>query len=242
MSAPKVLICTPVHYHIEFATQECIQNLRTTTKADVIGWKLKMGDSLISRVRNQMAEDFLKTDAEYMLTIDSDLVFPCGGFMPNLPNTTFFDPNRWKQNALDVLLSHQKDIISAVYFKKIRPHGPSLKFLEDGYNSDENDSVATKHNWMQMQGLLELRYVSTGFLLVHRKVFEAFEYPWYQPYVYEGEYLSEDWAFCQRAHDKGFSIYADPSLQLGHIGQYVFTAADYMIQRKIVQNGGKLTL
>jgi hypothetical protein len=35
----------------------------------------KMGDSLVSRARNNLTHDFLKSDCEYMLQIDSDIVF-----------------------------------------------------------------------------------------------------------------------------------------------------------------------
>ena len=50
--------------------------------------------------------------------------------------------------------------------------------------------------------------------------------PFYMPFCYEfnGEriYLSEDYAFCQRAIEAGFTIYANPAVRLGHLGQYVY--------------------
>ena len=243
MNKPKVFVCTPVHYHIEYATYECVNHLIATTKnANIITWKHKLGDSLISRVRNQMAADFLKTDADYLLTIDSDLIFPCGGFLPVLPNTVPFNVDNWKLNSLDVLLAHNKEIVSAVYFKKNQPHGPSLRLLEDPHNCSESDSKAWDYPWLKMDKLVEVRYASTGFMLAHRSVFEKIPPPQYQPFVYNGEYLSEDWAFCQRARDLGFSIYVDPVLQLGHIGFYVYTAANYMLEKRIRDSGGVLKL
>jgi len=243
MPKPKVFISTPIHYHIEHATQECVNHLRATAhSAEIITWQLEMGDSLISRVRNRMASRFLDSTADYLLTIDSDVIFPCGGYMPKLPNLVPFNNEVWKRNSLDVLLAHQEGIVAAVYFKKMSPHSPSLRLLEDRHNISEADSQAWQYNWLNMTGLLEVRYASSGFMLIHRRVFEAVPYPWYQPYVYRGEYLSEDWAFCQRALDAGYRIYVDPSLQLGHIGSYVYTAGDFLLEKQIRSSGGVLRL
>ena len=40
----------------------------------------------------------------------------------------------------------------------------------------------------------------------------------YQPYIYNNEYLSEDWAFCQRAIDKGYKMYMHPQVLCDHWG------------------------
>ncbi|KKM80817.1 hypothetical protein LCGC14_1335930, partial [marine sediment metagenome] len=44
---------------------------------------------------------------------------------------------------------------------------------------------------------------------------------------YKDEYVSEDWAFDQRARELGYSIWADPTIKLGHMGNYVYTLKDY---------------
>jgi len=49
------------------------------------------------------------------------------------------------------------------------------------------------------------------------------------PMIYKGEYLSEDFSFCQRAIEKGYEIYAEPRIFLGHEGTYFFTIKDYNI-------------
>ena len=40
------------------------------------------------------------------------------------------------------------------------------------------------------------------------------------PYIYHNEYLSEDWAFCQRAMDMGHKIYMHSGVQCGHWGLF----------------------
>ena len=83
---------------------------------------------------------------------------------------------------------------------------------------------------------VEVRHAATGFLCVHRKVIDALiptlplchgNQPWsfwpmFQPYpdadwVAGGHnYLSEDWAFCERVRALGFTIWADPTIRLRH--------------------------
>ncbi len=86
-----------------------------------------------------------------------------------------------------------------------------------------------------------VRYVSSGCMAIKRKVLEemikqntvhychprSFKfYPFFLPMQYrlnnEWLYLSEDWAFCQRALDLGFKIWCDGTTRLDHIGDYTY--------------------
>lgn len=95
-------------------------------------------------------------------------------------------------------------------------------------------------------GLIECRYVGTGFMRVAREVFEAMiakfgHETWYRPDhdrsivehdfwhmgVYEypdgnRRYLSEDWWFCQRAMDCGYKVWADLAILCKHSGNAVY--------------------
>jgi AmiR/NasT family two-component response regulator len=42
----------------------------------------------------------------------------------------------------------------------------------------------------------------------------------------EGIFLSEDYAFCENARKVGVKAYIDTGIQLGHIGEYVYTLKD----------------
>ncbi|HSW94544.1 MAG TPA: hypothetical protein VLI88_00120, partial [Patescibacteria group bacterium] len=84
--------------------------------------------------------------------------------------------------------------------------------------------------------LIDVRHVATGFMAVHRDVIAALVetmplchanhvwsfWPMFQPYPVEDlfaggwNYLSEDWAFCERVRAAGFTIWLDPSVRLGH--------------------------
>jgi hypothetical protein len=98
------------------------------------------------------------------------------------------------------------------------------------------------------RGLLPVRYVGAGFLLVRRDVFEKMlaaygdeisyradrtsrtEHDFWQVGVYRPEpgqpahYMSEDWGFLQRAIDIGFKVFADTQVILKHIGPIPYPA------------------
>jgi hypothetical protein len=67
--------------------------------------------------------------------------------------------------------------------------------------------------------------------------------PFFQPLVHpidDGHwYLAEDYAFCQRARDAGFRIFADTSIRLWHIGTYRYGWEDAGIE---AQRYGTFTL
>jgi hypothetical protein len=92
----------------------------------------------------------------------------------------------------------------------------------------------------------EVRYVGTGLMAIPRIVLDTLSlslpwlrtgailedggelhiYPFFMPMAYDGIYLSEDYAFCQRAKDAGFEILADTRIILGHVGEHVYSAFD----------------
>jgi len=98
----------------------------------------------------------------------------------------------------------------------------------------------------------ETQFVSTGFCAVSRAPLEALSktlphchqtwrqggqdtsfWPFYMPFVIEWPedgyiYLSEDWAFCQRAKEAGFNLWVHPGVRVGHIGSYMYTLEDLL--------------
>lgn len=44
----------------------------------------------------------------------------------------------------------------------------------------------------------------------------------YQPFIHKEEYLSEDWAFCQRAKDAGFEIWVHGGVKCGHMKKKLY--------------------
>ncbi len=145
------------------------------------------------------------------------------------------------------ILSHDEPVVGAVYTAK--QEGP-IKLV---CNSMVPPGVCRE------DGLVNVRYVGSGFVCVARRVFEAMiarlgddiEYvPDEQPgrkewdfwgcgvYRYNDgskRYLSEDWWFCQKAIDLGFKVWLDTRIILRHSGTALYPLS-YQ-QEKLFESG-----
>ena len=65
-------------------------------------------------------------------------------------------------------------------------------------------------------------YTGFGWVLIKKGVFENLEYPWFAPkmQVFESgavqDMCGEDVSFCLDAIEKGFDIWCDPRIRVGH--------------------------
>jgi hypothetical protein len=103
----------------------------------------------------------------------------------------------------------------------------------------------------------EVEYAASGFMAIHRKVVRALVktlplahadqptsfWPMFMPFLMERPdgviwELSDDWSFCQRARDAGFTIWLDPSILVGHLGQVTVTAENIKTVYKAIQEAG----
>ncbi len=179
------------------------------------------GDALIERARGISATYFLnKTDCDVHLSIDSDIV----GFTP-------------EDTVKLVEAAEEYGIVGGVYVCRSASRTFPATFYEEG--------VRVLHHFDHTP--VPVKWCATGFLAVHRRVFEAMVptlrllhasqgdrafYNFYGPMEYDdvdvGEpiLLSEDYAFCERAKQLGFPSYIDPAIRLGHMGSYVYRLED----------------
>lgn len=203
-------------------------------------------ESLITRARNYLTDEFLRSDCTHLLFIDSDIHY----------------------NPQDViaLLALDKDVIGGPYPKKsinwtnvaeaARRH-PELNpgELENLVGDYVFNVVKGTHQFTVVEPL-EVLEIGTGFMLIKRNVFEQMEkaYPQlrYKPdhvgqanfdgsrYIHAyfdtiidskdsatgggtDRYLSEDYMFCQLWRKIGGQIFLCPWMRTQHIGTYPFT-------------------
>jgi GT2 family glycosyltransferase len=68
----------------------------------------------------------------------------------------------------------------------------------------------------------EVHAAGTGVMLVHRRVFETIEEPWFwvemfqSPAKADWQFMNEDIAFCRKAREAGFKIWCDPLAEVVH--------------------------
>ena len=153
----------------------------------------------VDQVRNLIA-DWAVKGYDYLWAIDSDISFP--------PNT------------LINLLSHDCDIVSAVYRQRI----PGNKIVEL-FRSNLQGGVSNI-DWAELEGrgLVEVDACGFGCVLIKTEVLSAVGYPQfcYHSALNHEFTISEDIDFCKKAKEKGYKIYADTRILCDHTGSIIF--------------------
>lgn len=238
----KVFISTPMYggQCFGFYTQSLLQlnNLLRDNNVQSM-MSFMFNESLITRARNALAHQFLKTDCTHLFFIDADIRF----------------------NAADVLpmLAADKDIICGIYPKKeINWHGVKSA-IDAGVDVDslKHHTGSFVVNLVGYSGSVtvpvnepvEIWNGGTGFMIIKREVFEkladtVLSYTndvtdlagnlkadeikeFFATSIEPGtnRLLSEDYHFCRLWREAGGQIFAAPWAHLSHIGSYVFEGA-----------------
>jgi hypothetical protein len=140
-------------------------------------------------------------DYTHLMWIDSDMVFTTDHFQ--------------------ALLKHEKDIVSGIYKMEDNEHFTVIENWNVEYLKQHGTfQFLTNSDMQNKTGLFNAVYTGFGFMLIKRGVFEALKYPWFEPLFFQFdniiEFCSEDVSFCKKAKDKGFDIWVDPAIRIGH--------------------------
>lgn len=145
--------------------------------------------------RNDLVRNALESRADYLMFIDSDMVFPA--------------------DAIARLVQADKDIIGATYHRRREPLEPTTKQWMNGVLQPVDMIGAVP---------AQVDVVATGFMLIKTSVLFALDDPWFLFATDEGtqKELGEDETFCLTAKSAGFEVWCHPDLGVGHIGQKVY--------------------
>lgn len=185
-------------------------------------------DSMIARSRNQLAKRFLDTGATWLISFDSDMLFPMGhsGMYGQLlgPASKIIGEKFLGINTIERLISWDRTIIGGCYWDR----GGQGRLIAAG-----NQPLTSP---IPSDTLYAAKFCGTGCLAINRQVFldvakkfpETFsddrlgnESGFYTPFMQGGRMLGEDEAFGWRATEAGHPTYIDLGLICGHIGETV---------------------
>ena len=149
----------------------------------------------VHQARENIVMEALKGDCTHILFIDSDMIF--------------------EADAVGTLLSRDRDIIGVDYNMRKLPLISTVKIHDEEGNIVKKDLPG---------GTFECYAVSTGFMLIKREVFEKLAHPWFMmEHDDKGNMVvGSDMWFCREARRAGYSIICDPSIKVGHIGDYIY--------------------
>jgi len=202
-------------------------------------------ESLITRARNYCCDEFMRSESDHMIFIDSDI-----GFNPQ---------DVLALMALQTLEPEKYEIIGGPYPKKCISWEKIKQAVDKGVaDADANvlekyvgDYVFNPKGGSQTISLaepVEVLEIGTGFMMVTKAAMQKFsktypEYMYLPDHVrtahFDGSreimmffqaevdpatkrYLSEDYWFCQKAQKANIKTWLCPWMKLQHVGTYIF--------------------
>ena len=150
--------------------------------------------------RERLASAAIDLGAEYMLWLDSDMVFP---------STTAVR-----------LLAHNEPVVAANYVRRQLPaKGVAYQEIGDWENPLSFDV---------QDELVEIEGIGMGCMLMKTEIFAEMRKPWFE-FGWSPEsndFLGEDMLLCQKIAVEGYTIKVDTMLsrELKHLGTFAFSA------------------
>jgi len=207
-------------------------------------------ESLITRARNYLVDEFLRSDCTHLMFIDADIGF---------------DPDDVIALSVIAETGSDKEVVCGPYPKKCISWEKIKTAVDKGFADEDPNKLEKfvgdyvfnpKGNTKEIPigQPVEVMEIGTGFMMIRRKTFQVYEetYPEYhyrpdhiRTEAFDGSreimayfdciidpvskrYLSEDYMFCQNVQKAGLKTWLCPWMGLQHAGSYVFggTLAD----------------
>ena len=258
----KLFVATPMYGGMAHGlyVKSCLDLQNVMSKYGVeTKFSFLFNESLITRARNYLVDEFLRSGFTHLLFIDSDI--------------------HYQPQDIVALMALDKDVIGGPYPKKSINWGnvaqaarnnPNLEPKElEGLVGEYVFNVVKGTQQFQVTEPLEVLEIGTGHMMVKRHVFEKMQESFpnikYKPdhvgqanfdgsrYIHAyfdtvidtkdsitgggtERYLSEDYMFCQMWRKIGGQIFLCPWMKTQHIGTYAFTGD----MPKVAQYTGRL--
>ena len=200
----KVMIAVPC---MDQVPAQFAQSIASLTKQGECGIAFQVG-SLIYTSRNRLAAMAIEKACDYVLWLDSDMVFPSDTLIRLLAN------------------KDKGDIITGVYYRRVEPYHPVLFG-----KLDITDGVCDWEDAEVKDDLFEVEGCGFGCILTPTHIFVDMLDKYGDMFSPIGG-VGEDLSFCWRARQLGYTIVADPSIPLGHVGHYVVDKGFYQAYAK----------
>lgn len=148
------------------------------------------------RARNSIVDAAQAVVADWLLMLDDDMVIDT--FNVKGPTSEY--------DFLKRLIAHNKDVCGVLYYQRtgeiapvlMKEHGSGYRFLRD-------DEIEHKLQRVDVAG--------GGCLLIRMSIFDKLRQPFFEPEYQWGT----DVQLCRQAKEKGFEVWADTAIELGHV-------------------------
>jgi FkbM family methyltransferase len=197
LAKKRILIAIPTARNIEPDTFKSIYDL-TVPEGYETTFQYFFGYN-VDQVRNLIA-DWVVKGFDYLFSVDSDISF--------------------NSDTLVKLLSHDKDVVSGLYIQR-KPGQHILEIYEPTPSGGVSNMPYGK---LKGRPLVEIAGAGFGCVLIKAEVMREIGYPQFEYHsaIDHNNTVSEDVDFCRKARDKGFKLWADPSILCRHTGSSTY--------------------
>lgn len=191
----KVCVCIPAQDTVLTSFMESTINMFFYSRNKGIDVTYnRMNGCYLDLLRNQLIQAAQKTNSDFYMMIDSDMVFP--------PNT------------IERLIAHDKEFVGCNYTRRRAPFDP-IACKGDGN---------TRVDPLTSSGLEAIALMPTGVIMIKPSVFQKIQYPWFENIWRKSDnsLVGEDVVFCAKANKAGIPVYCDHDLsrEIRHSGQF----------------------
>jgi glycosyltransferase involved in cell wall biosynthesis len=148
-----------------------------------------------------------KYDTKWVFFVDDDMVVP--------------------PDCIIRMIEADKDIVSGFCVLRKKPFTPCA-WMHDPDNPKFYKSIS---EWPD-DSLIKVDAVGGACMLVKTEVFRHIKRPWFHFYSDRDMDMGEDIFFCRKAKRKGYDIWLDTGLIIGHVGDCAYTIYDYLGYRE----------
>lgn len=187
----RLLIAVPTYDYMHFQFVECLTKLIRRLDEDEIDYDIHyQGGTLVYVGRDKLAKRAIEGNYTHVLWLDSDMVFT--------------------EDLLDDLMYSGKPFVTGIAHARRAPHVSCIfKQIFPGIDRWEGHEYPS--------GAFKIAGCGFACVLIETRIIKAV-YDANGTAFFPMRELGEDLAFCKRATDLGFEIWAEPSVWLGHIG------------------------
>ena len=211
----RIMVAVPTREYIDVDSEKCIRRLEKDSwlNKDIELDVYLEPTTIIHDGRFALAQLAIKNKYDYLLWIDSDMVFD---------STVLYD-----------LLEADKDIVSAVCFMRRAPYEPCIYSKMRMGATLEEDQIEKYYNYPE--GVFEVEACGLAMVLMKVVVLEDILYKTGQPFFpvrSNHRTLGEDLSFCYNARKSGHKIWATSKPKVGHIGKMIVDRDSYAVIRR----------
>jgi len=164
-------------------------------------------EGTLGQARTAIVDQFLTTDAEWLVMIDDDHAISADFLR------LWLHRHDRKLNAL-----LQYPIVASLYLQRGFPFAPTLYGPPDSSLPGRMTFEHLTLDRFPTSGIAQVYAAGASGMFVRRDVYETLRKPWYE--LGQSDNIGEDFWFCHKAQLAGFPVVVDLDARLGHLAPF----------------------